>query len=82
MLEFDCQSQEDDKGKEKTIKGGVVKVCCSEENIIALMRDNSVRIWKRETGYLSNIIEMVCKNMRTNLINFLILSLLIGWLHS
>ena len=70
MFEFDCRSQDDKE--EKTIKGGVVKVCCSEENIIALMRDSSVRIWKRETGYLSNIIEMVSKNWPTNLIRFLI----------
>ena len=37
----------------------VVKVRCTEEHIIALLRDRIVLIWQRSNGHLSNIIEMV-----------------------
>lgn len=38
---------------------GVVRVCSSGEHVIALLRDNRVRVWNRENGHLCNIIEMV-----------------------
>ena len=37
----------------------MVRVCSSGEHVIALLRDNRVRVWNRENGHLCNIIEMV-----------------------
>lgn len=63
QYELDCRGNKDDVGekKEEGDGFGVVKACCNSDYIIALLRDNTVQIWNRSDGYLSNILEMVCE---------------------
>ena len=68
LQEIDCKREENkteqkDRYEEDSTRG-IVKVCCNKEHIIALLRDSSVHVWDKETGHLSNIIEMVSLNWK------------------
>ena len=60
--ELDCRTCDESTSIDRTGEGNscvVVRACCNANYIVALLRDNTVHVWNRNDGYLSNIIEMV-----------------------